>query len=317
MIEKQPDLIDKTVWEFAFYGENKEIIELFEANEISPPEDNFESCLINSIMSHQNSTFEMIQKKFQQLQQTEEEEDLRDNSKFNQYVKYSIFSFNFKMLLKMQKNINEKHFDFMFKKACKAGFHKIVETFLLTTKINSCGKHSALHNACIIGDLYLVKILLTIPNIEVNQQSIMFVHDIAQDYDGLTALEIDIRYGHSKIVSLLLSNPKIDVNKKSRWKGNPPLSIAAKFNNIRATKLLLARKDIYVNAQNHDVYKMNNGLTLADGREAPLHIACMYNRVEIVKLLLKHPDIDVNILNWKGERPVNLTDNQEIKKLFD
>lgn len=80
---------------------------------------------------------------------------------------------------------------------------------------------------------------------------------------------------------------------------------------------MLGRKDIYVNAQNHDVYKMNNGLTLADGREAPLHIACMYNRVEIVKLLLKHPDIDVNILNWKGERPVNLTDNQEIKKLFD
>mgnify|MGYP001026848459 FL=1 len=174
-----------------------------------------------------------------------------------------------------------------------------------------------LQHACVIGDLYLVKILLTVPDIEVNLQSMSHVRDVSvQDYDGVTALEIAIRYGHSKILSLLLSQPNIDANKKSRWRGNPPLVIAAKFNNVRATKLLLARENINVNAQTHDEYRINRNLTLAGGRETALHFACRYNRVEIVKLLLKYPGISTNLANWDNKEPVDVTDNQEIKDLF-
>lgn len=319
IVDKQIDLLTKDIWEFAFLGQNNEIIEAIIGFQIPPPNDCFQLCLFNSIKSLQNKTYEKIKEKFLPSENDNDNNMPPPKRVINIELYHAILSFNYPIIVKYITNENNTSFNDIFQASCKVGFLKIIQLFngVNGIKINECSKHSALHKACIIGDYNLVKQLLTINEIDINQQSVTYVKDVVkQDYDGLTPLELAIRYGHNKIVQLLLSNDKIDINKISRWRGSPPLLIAAKFNNVNATKLLLARDDIKVNAQCHDEYRINNGLQLTGGRETALMIACKYNRVEIVKLLLKHPNVDTKLVDWQGKTPVECTDNLEIKSLF-
>lgn len=48
----------------------------------------------------------------------------------------------------------------------------------------------------------------------------------------------------------------------------------------------------------------------------PLHLAVKSNKIEMVKLLLNHKDIDIHLENEKGEEPIDLATNNEIRALF-
>lgn len=68
----------------------------------------------------------------------------------------------------------------------------------------------------------------------------------AQDAINMTALHWAARYGHSRIVELLLDYPGIAVNSRNR-KGQTPLHIAAAFGHVEVVALLLAFRSVYVN----------------------------------------------------------------------
>lgn len=50
---------------------------------------------------------------------------------------------------------------------------------------------------------------------------------------------------------------------------------------------------------------------------APLHLAVLIGSIVIVKNILKTKNVDVNAKDIKGNRPVDLTNNDEIKQLFN
>lgn len=49
----------------------------------------------------------------------------------------------------------------------------------------------------------------------------------------------------------------------------------------------------------------------------PLHLAVLMKNIEIIKLLLNHDGIDINAVNKDGKKPIDYTDDDEIKKLIN
>lgn len=119
----------------------------------------------------------------------------------------------------------------------------------------------------------IVKFLLTIPGINVNDNS-----------SGESALTIASWLNLPKIVQILLTHPDIDVNARTS-NGGTALTTAAWSNNIKVVELLVKDPRIDANIQNN----YNN---------TALSMASSFGYIEIVRLLLTIPGIDVNI---KGE----------------
>lgn len=102
----------------------------------------------------------------------------------------------------------------------------------------------SLHDAIKDGNLDLVSKLLHDKNVDVN----------AYDTDGMTALGLAIKTSAgsldltktTKIINILLSDPKIDVN-KGHINGDSPLHLAVEAMQIPILKLLLAVSDVQVN----------------------------------------------------------------------
>ena len=318
MVENQPDILDETVWEFAFYGENKQIIDNIENHNIPISNKTIRSCIMNSIRSHQNDTFEKLLNRFL-TEKNEEKEKEEINQIITKYdmLKSAILAFNYKVIAEYIEKVKKSLYN-IFLKGCKSGLHQIVESllFLPNLNINNCSSHAGLHYACMNGDLYLVKLLLAMPIIDINITSHHCIMSIEKEFEGFTPLELAIRYGHNRIVLLLLSNEKININKGSQWIKSLPLSVAVKFNNFFAAKVLLSFDGIQINSATNDRFLAKEN-RIVDGGETALHIACQYNRVEFVKLLLKHPNIDINPTNWVDKKPIDLTDNEEIKSLLN
>lgn len=341
ILEKKIDIMNQSIWEFAFEGQNPDIIEIVETLETPPPDDNYKSCLLNSIRGHQNDIYKMIREKYSknsEFKENEEEDknetDYEDKKpRFNTILKTAIQSFNFTIIASMiQEAKSDDDFNGIFQTASQVGFPTIVSKMMniSSVNINFCDQKTAFQKACETGDFYVVKNLIKNPQIMPNMESITRVFSLASDFDGLTALERAIRYGHNKIVEFLLqqkgSDEKIliDVNKESRWRGNTPLMIAAQYNNIKAADLLLKCDGIQVNARNQEGYttkynshKGENDIVKFCGGETALHVACKLNRIEIVERLLERPEIDKSITNWENKTAVECTDNKEIIQLFD
>ena len=86
--------------------------------------------------------------------------------------------------------------------------------------------------------------------------------------------------GHKEVVSLLLADKRIDVNTLTNT-GATPFFIACQEGHKEVVSLLLADKRIDVNTPN-------------SGRVTPLYIACAHGRKEVVSLLLGDMRIDLN-----------------------
>lgn len=172
---------------------------------------------------------------------------------------------------------------------------------------------SPLHEAVIQGNEEVVKLLLSNPNIDVNNK--LEYHDFG-NYGSYhiekTALHIAIEKGYTKIVELLLSHPDVNVNQicrhndgtysfpqgHDRYIDKIPLILAVENENIEIVKLLLnhPKIDVNISSRYHDfTYIGFEGYKGNEYQERnALQIAVIKNNIEIIRLLLGHSTIDVN-----------------------
>lgn len=152
-----------------------------------------------------------------------------------------------------------------------------------------------LHIAFKKKNIKMVKLLLSHPKIDVNALEIK--NDISQ-----TAL-------YSTINLLLLSKPEIDVNILCERDSifQTALHFAVERRRTKIVKLLLSNPKNDVNIQRTNAscsnYYPNN--ISNNNKMTALHIAHKEKCQEIVELLLQRKDIDVNIQDGKGKKPAD------------
>lgn len=124
--------------------------------------------------------------------------------------------------------------------AAENGDLEIIKNLAPTVNINAQDdmlEDTALHLACNRGHINIIKFLLTMPELDINNQN----------EHGQTALLLATEY--ENIVKLLLATPNIDVNIQDNY-GTTALIRAVMCNNEHSVKLLLAVPDININARN-------------------------------------------------------------------
>ena len=114
----------------------------------------------------------------------------------------------------------------------------------------------------------------------------------ATDKQGRTAIMVAVVNRHLELVSLLLSDPRIDPNCPMNGRRGP-LHLACEKGNFPLLELLLGNPRIKVNVKDRE-------------EETPLHVAAVYSSGEVVGRLLAHPDIDPNPANEQGQSPCHL-----------
>ncbi|MBP6870322.1 ankyrin repeat domain-containing protein [Candidatus Babeliales bacterium] len=134
---------------------------------------------------------------------------------------------------------------------------------------------NALHSACKVGNLEIVKMLLQVGNVDIN----------CYGEGGFTPLQYAALFGYEDIVKELLQQKNIDIHIID-GDGCQPLYVAACGGYHKIVKMLLdAGADV-----NH-----------ADLRGAvALHTACGHADFKVVEVLLQSPEIDVNAIDLKG-----------------
>ena len=120
------------------------------------------------------------------------------------------------------------------------------------------------------------------------------------DEKGNTALHYACNEGNLKIVEKLLNNncnPNLENNDKET-----PLHLASKNGYFDISKKLI-EKGALLNIYNLD-------------KNSPIHYICMNNCIELLKYCLtKFPKVDSE--NIYGKKPIDLTDDKEIKELLE
>jgi len=118
--------------------------------------------------------------------------------------------------------------------------------------------------------------------------------DVDAGNDGqATPFYIACQEGHVDVVSLLLVDKRIDVNKRART-GATPLHIACERGHTEVVSVLLADQRIDVNTPDH------NGAT-------PFFIACQQGHKEVVSMLMADKRVDVNYPLRTGTSPFKVT----------
>ncbi|MCJ1336394.1 hypothetical protein MMC09_001670 [Bachmanniomyces sp. S44760] len=133
----------------------------------------------------------------------------------------------------------------------------------------------------------LVELILKIPGIEANLIT-----------EGETLLHLAIRHNHATIVSLLLRDVSIDVNRTNNGGLTPLLSSVIDCKpNEEISHMLLAHADIDVNCKNHS-------------GSSPLHIAAKEGRERLAQMLLGHPSLKANVEDNYGDTPLVIAINE-------
>lgn len=115
-------------------------------------------------------------------------------------------------------------------------------------------------------------------------------------------MELAIQYGHYYIFDKLLNHPDIKLkgpDSVSRWRGNSPIQICAKFGRNRMLQILFEKKkaDININYCNMEVHTLQNQqLTPKGGKLSALHWAVLSNNVDAVRILIDQ-GIDTSLQN--------------------
>ncbi|KAG4293455.1 hypothetical protein FPRO06_00040 [Fusarium proliferatum] len=108
---------------------------------------------------------------------------------------------------------------------------------------------------------------------------------------GWTALSYAARYGHEKVVKLLVARDDVDPNSTDGMYVETPLSWAAKNGHAGVVKFLLGNQGILADC----VHK---------NRRTPLSFAAENGHLEVVRLLLSRHDVDPNSTDWKLRTPL-------------
>ena len=142
----------------------------------------------------------------------------------------------------------------------------------------------------------------------------------------MNALQVAVDNNQDKIINLFLSKKlcnssrKIDLNTRSveavikneiEIFEKTLLFMSIEKRNLNTIKLLLARTDINVNEQSFHI-QGNNPIEV----KTALHLAAEKNDIEIIKLLLERKDIDINIIDGQGKKPIDYSNNFEIRQLL-
>ena len=138
----------------------------------------------------------------------------------------------------------------------------------------------------------------------------------------MTALQFAVDINQEKIINLFLSafRLKFDINAKSieavirneiEIFERTPLYMSIEKKNINLIKLLLKSEDINVNEKSY--HFSNNSQIHA---KTALHLAAEIGDLEIIKLLLEKKEIDINIEDSQGKKPIDYSNNIEIKQLL-
>ena len=121
---------------------------------------------------------------------------------------------------------------------------------------------------------------------------------------GWNALHYSCFYGREKMTQNLIKlyNPSKELINGLTKEGYTPLHLACIKGHINVIKILLFLKDIDVNIKN-------------DKEGTPLHIACQKNNMQIVSILVSYK-ADLSIKNSKDKLPIELTKDENIKKIL-
>ena len=122
--------------------------------------------------------------------------------------------------------------------------------------------------------------------------------------NGWNALHYSCFYGREEMTETLIKlfNPPVELINGLTNDGYTPLHLACIKGHINIVRILLFLKEIDVNIVNEK-----------DG--TPLHIACKRNDMQIVSILISFK-ADLNIKNSKNKLPIDLTTDENIKKLL-
>jgi len=118
-----------------------------------------------------------------------------------------------------------------------------------------------------------------------------FDFNILSAKNGWTLLWTACRYGKNESLKALLSHPKIDINKASRY-DITPLHIACSIGNTKCVEILLSVPGLDVNKADKE-------------NISPLFAASWCGNTDCVKLLLTHPEIDIYKAKNDGMTPLN------------
>ena len=99
---------------------------------------------------------------------------------------------------------------------------------------------TALHFAAVKNNIEIAKLLLSMPNIDVNIQT----SSTRSDYDKFTPLHFATSENNVEIVKLLLSMPEININIRTSSLGFTALHFAVRNNCVENVKLLLSMPNI-------------------------------------------------------------------------
>ena len=122
--------------------------------------------------------------------------------------------------------------------------------------------------------------------------------------NGWNALHYSCYYGREEMTETLIKlfNPSIELINGLTNDGYTPLHLACIKGHINIVRILLFLKEIDVNINNEK-----------DG--TPLHIACKKNDMQIVSILVSFK-ADLNIKNSQNKLPIDLTSDENIKKIL-
>ena len=168
--------------------------------------------------------------------------------------------------------------------ACKADRADLVGYLVSAPGINAnqtfgLNEATPLHVACSSGSVRTARLLLALPQIQVN----------AVTPFGASALQLACTAKYQEVVEELLKHPDIDVNLAIRTDSlrTTPLSFAAARGDADILALLLRHPAINVNA--------------GDRRGTSLHLAVRGRHEAVLQQLLRHRGIQVNALDEAGK----------------
>lgn len=122
-----------------------------------------------------------------------------------------------------------------------------------------------------------------------------------------SALHLAIENKNIEIIKLLLSNSKLNINDKKTVGGYVKYSIS------ESEKLEIQNKtpQLFEYITNSD-----NEISTKKEETTALHIAVENSDTEIIKTLLENKNINIDATDEQGRKPIDLTNDQEIKSLL-
>ncbi|RWS12814.1 nuclear factor NF-kappa-B p105 subunit-like protein [Dinothrombium tinctorium] len=137
------------------------------------------------------------------------------------------------------------------------------------TNIADLNGNTALHLACKIGDLSVIKMLL---NRRIYSRKHFLPNAGQLNYDGVSPLHIAVKNRFHKIVDALIEFGA-DINAREGKSGQSCLHIAVANDDLSLVKLLLSKKSVDVNQQDY-------------AGNAALHLACAHRLNHIIEALI-------------------------------